>query len=297
MALVCLTTLAAPVKKTSSLEKGQQALKNQQWTEATRHFNAVIEQDADHAFAAYAYLSSMKLSQEQPQEAIDLMNKAVECMNANTDDVFKAWCYSEMSSAYSDLDNTAQALECMNVAVELQPDDAHYLTERAVLRYILKDREGATADARKAIELGAQDDDAKRAEAVAGACDLIAQGKGDIKVVERNLDDNDEGTLPEFPGGREAMKQFIQDNIKYPKKAAKKGVHGEVLVECCFDLEGNMIASQVLEGVSKELDNEALRVVQAMPKFSPGMLKGEPCWSRMFIKVKFNKPLKKNKKR
>ncbi len=296
MTLACLVAMAAPVKKTSSLEKGQDAMKNQQWETAIKYLNAALDETPDYAYAAYASLASVKISQEQPQEAIELMEKAFDNMNETVDETYRAWCCGEMATAYTDTHDLKSALKYMEYACEFQPNDPHYATERAVLLYTLKDRDNANKVAQQALDLGAEGEDAERAQVVIDACKMRAENKT-ITVVERDLEQTDDAAIPEFPGGREAMKQFIHDNLRYPKKAAKKGITGTVVVECNFDLEGKMIASQVVQELSPECDEEALRVCQAMPQFTPGMYNGKPVWSRLLIQVKFNKTSDKKKEK
>lgn len=78
----------------------------------------------------------------------------------------------------------------------------------------------------------------------------------------------------EFPGGVTAMKQFISENINYPNKAKEEGVQGEVFVG--FNVEANGLISNVhvVRGVSPEIDNEAIRVVRSMPKWTPAQNEG-----------------------
>lgn len=277
--------------KSTNFEKGQEAFKNLWLEDAEKYFNAALEENPDDAYST-AYLGSIKLYNEDAQGAVDYLLGAVIMMDENTDQAFQAWTYSEISSAYLELKKVDDAFDFINHAVELAPTDPHYAVERAVVRFKKHDYEGAGEDARKAIALGATDDDLERAQELSKTCDKITDG-GNIPTVinnvtaERDTIETDMAILPEFPGGRKAMQQFIKDNINYPKKAYKKGIEGNVVVECNFDTEGNMQASQVLEGVDPELDKEALRVCQAMPKFSPATVKGKPIYSKLHIQVKF----------
>lgn len=92
--------------------------------------------------------------------------------------------------------------------------------------------------------------------------------------------------MPEFPdGGMPAMMAFISKNMKYPAEAAKNKVGGRVIVQFVVDKDGSITESTVIRSVSPELDAEALRVVNLMPKWKPGMIKGEP------VRVKFTIPL------
>jgi protein TonB len=81
--------------------------------------------------------------------------------------------------------------------------------------------------------------------------------------------------MPAYPGGEEALMKFIGDSIRYPKDAKEKGIKGKVVVRFMVKYDGSVTNVSVIKGVSTSLDNEAIRVVQTLPKFSPGKLKGE----------------------
>lgn len=91
--------------------------------------------------------------------------------------------------------------------------------------------------------------------------------------------------MPQFPGGVNALKKFIGNNVKYPKEAHKKGIDGRVFVGFVVDEEGNVTRVKVLRPVDPLLDAEAIRVVQAMPQWKPGKQKGKP------VKVSYTIPI------
>lgn len=279
-------------KGTDSFKKGQEAFKNMWYDQAETYFKEALAQNPEDAYST-AYLGSIKLYNEDAQEAVDLLMSAIIMMDETTDPAFKAWTYSEMSAAYFELKQYDNALDFINQAVELSPADAHYAVERAVIKFRKRDYDGASMDAEYALTLSPEGDDLERAEGLVKACENILSGNNvvtptEIIVAERDTVASDNVVMPEFPGGRKAMQEFIKTNVKYPSKSKKKGVGGTVVVECNFDPEGNMVASQVVEGINKELDDEALRVCQAMPKFSPGTIDGRPGHVKMLIQVKFN---------
>ena len=81
--------------------------------------------------------------------------------------------------------------------------------------------------------------------------------------------------MPEYPGGTNAMFDFIRKNVKYPESAKEKGIEGRVYVNFVIDKDGSISDIKVLRGLCKEIDEEAVRVVKAMPKWNPGMQDGE----------------------
>ena len=91
--------------------------------------------------------------------------------------------------------------------------------------------------------------------------------------------------MPEFPGGMQAMMKFLTTNIKYPVEAQKKGVSGRVIVQFVIMEDGTLDQAKVVRGVDPLLDEEALRVVKLMPKWKPGMDRGEA------VKVRFTAPI------
>ena len=82
--------------------------------------------------------------------------------------------------------------------------------------------------------------------------------------------------LPEFVGGEKARNRFLAENIKYPMSATLEGKQGIVYVSFIIDRTGNVTNVKLLQGIGGECDDEALRVVQLMPKWIPGTRNNEP---------------------
>lgn len=91
--------------------------------------------------------------------------------------------------------------------------------------------------------------------------------------------------MPEFPGGMEEMLKFLQENVKYPENAMKNNVQGRVIVQFVVEKDGTPTEFKVLRSVDPDLDAEALRVMKAMPKWKPGMQRGE------VVRVKYTVPV------
>ncbi|SDG43957.1 TonB family C-terminal domain-containing protein [Prevotella communis] len=91
--------------------------------------------------------------------------------------------------------------------------------------------------------------------------------------------------MPEFPGGQEALMQFLRQEVKYPKEAEEKGLQGRVVVRYIIEKDGSISEVEIVKSVNEYLDAEAIRVVNAMPKWKPGKQKGEP------VRVKFTLPI------
>ena len=90
---------------------------------------------------------------------------------------------------------------------------------------------------------------------------------------------------PEFPGGLVEMQKWIRDHTKYPEVAKENGITGKVYVQFVIGKDGAVTNVKVMRSVDPYLDAEALRVIKAMPKWSPGEQRGKP------VKVLFQLPV------
>lgn len=92
--------------------------------------------------------------------------------------------------------------------------------------------------------------------------------------------------MPMFPGGEAAMYKFIGKNIEYPRMAKESGISGRVFVTFVVERDGKVTDVQVLRGIGGGCDEEAVRVIQAMPKWTPGKQRGKP------VRVQYRMPIK-----
>jgi periplasmic protein TonB len=91
--------------------------------------------------------------------------------------------------------------------------------------------------------------------------------------------------MPEFPGGMIAMNKFISENLVYPQEALENGIFGKVYIQFTVKKDGSITDVKALRPTHPLLDEEAIRVVSSMPRWSPGTLKGKP------VDVRHNLPL------
>jgi TonB family protein len=91
--------------------------------------------------------------------------------------------------------------------------------------------------------------------------------------------------MPQFPGGPSAMFKFLADNIHYPEEAEKKGAQGRVIIAFIVECDGSVSNPKVTTSAEEHLDKEALRLVRAMPKWTPGTQDGHP------VRVKYTVPV------
>lgn len=93
--------------------------------------------------------------------------------------------------------------------------------------------------------------------------------------------------MPEYPGGMQALFQYMADNMKYPKDAEKQKVEGRVMVQFIVETDGSISNTEVIKRVFPSLDAEATRVISAMPKWTPGKQNGKVVRVKYTIPVSF----------
>ena len=93
--------------------------------------------------------------------------------------------------------------------------------------------------------------------------------------------------MPKFPGGDKELFQFVADHIKYPEEAKKAGTEGRVYVGFIVEPDGSLSDFKVLRGIGHGCDEEALRIVESMPKWQPGTQRGKAVRVQYLIPVNF----------
>ncbi len=91
--------------------------------------------------------------------------------------------------------------------------------------------------------------------------------------------------MPSFPGGEEARNKYMIENITYPPKARQEGIQGRVFVTFIVEKDGAVSNVKILRGIGGGCDEEAVRVISMMPKWNPGIQRGQP------VRVQFNMPI------
>lgn len=91
--------------------------------------------------------------------------------------------------------------------------------------------------------------------------------------------------MPVFPGGQTALAQYIASHLKYPTVAQENGIQGRVFVSFVVGEDGYVEDVRVIKGVEPMLDKEALRVIQSLPRWTPGNQQGKP------VRVKYTVPV------
>jgi len=93
---------------------------------------------------------------------------------------------------------------------------------------------------------------------------------------------------PEFPGGMPALGQYLGKNIRYPAEAVRKRTEGRVFVQFIVGTDGGIRQASILKGIGNGCDEEALRVVRAMPNWRPGRQSGQAVATEFVLPIQFN---------
>ena len=91
--------------------------------------------------------------------------------------------------------------------------------------------------------------------------------------------------MPQYPGGAQALLEFLNQNVQYPEEAEKAGIQGRVIATFVVEKDGSICESKVVKSVDPSLDAEALRVINAMPNWKPGKQNGKE------VRVKYTVPV------
>ena len=92
--------------------------------------------------------------------------------------------------------------------------------------------------------------------------------------------------MPKYPGGTNELYKFLGANIKYPQLAKDNGIEGRVFVNFVVEKDGEISNIKILRGIGSGCDDEAIRVIGLMPKWTPGKQHGKN------VRVSYNLPIK-----
>ena len=91
--------------------------------------------------------------------------------------------------------------------------------------------------------------------------------------------------MPEYPGGIQALLDYLMENVKYPEDAEKQKIEGRVIAIFVVETDGSISNVEVVKPVFPSLDAEAVRVLSGMPKWTPGKQSGKT------VRVKYTVPI------
>ena len=93
--------------------------------------------------------------------------------------------------------------------------------------------------------------------------------------------------MPSFLGGTQKLKEFIEENLRYPKELEESCVQGRVIVRFIVERNGKLSNVKVVKSVHPVLDKEALRIVKLMPRWIPGRQNGITVRVKCYIPIIF----------
>lgn len=130
----------------------------------------------------------------------------------------------------------------------------------------------------ESIEIISEDDQDEVIEIAAPIAAPIEEEEEEVifQVVEK---------MPEFPGGQQALFEYLSKNIRYPVIAQENGLQGRVICQFVVNSDGSIVDIQVVRSVDPSLDKEAIRVIQSMPKWQAGEQRGKK------VRVKYTLPV------
>lgn len=94
-------------------------------------------------------------------------------------------------------------------------------------------------------------------------------------------------SMPSFPGGDASLLQYLKEHIHYPAAARASRTEGKVVVSFIVDRKGKATNIKIVRGIGKGCDEEAYRLISAMPNWTPGKVKGKEVRVQMNLPVKF----------
>ena len=120
------------------------------------------------------------------------------------------------------------------------------------------------------------------------------ENPGDLRPAPAVIEDPEEGQpfayverMPSFPDGSEAMYRYIYDTMQYPATARESKISGQVIVQFVVSADGEIQKAKVVRGIGGGCNEEALRIVNSMPNWNPGMHNGRSVPVTFTLPIKF----------
>jgi len=131
----------------------------------------------------------------------------------------------------------------------------------------------------ESIEVNAEDDKAEEVVIAAPVEAPVEEEEEEVVFVVVE-------SMPEFPGGQQALFKYLSENVKYPVIAQENGIQGRVICQFVVNKDGSIVDVEVVRsGGDASLDKEAVRVIKSMPKWKPGKQRGKA------VRVKYTVPV------
>lgn len=288
---------AEPNNEKSYYYSGYYESRNKQYGKALNHFTKAISMNPDMADAYFGRgVICQKYGQLDAAKAD--FEKVVELENG------KATSTSLMF-AYLHLGETEKAEQMLNDMLIKNPNDKIALYNAACIYARLGDENKAVAFLEDAFKNGLlkmnemktdSDLDPIREnetykELVAHYDSLFIETNRLPELIykydKNNRKNSDVDMMPEFPGGEMKLLEYIAMNVKYPEIARQKGISGRVFVTFIVEPDGSISNVGILKGIGSSCDQEAYRVVKAMPKWNPGEKDGKKVRVSYMLPINF----------
>jgi periplasmic protein TonB len=117
--------------------------------------------------------------------------------------------------------------------------------------------------------------------------ELAKETKVKINEKESNRIFDEVEQNPEFPGGMEGFGKYLQVQLRYPSSAQKANISGKVYTQFIVNKDGSTSDFKTLKGIGFGCDEEAMRVIQSVPRWNPARHKGEVVSSRFIVPINF----------
>ncbi|HPT03119.1 MAG TPA: TonB family protein [Bacteroidales bacterium] len=233
--------------------------------------------------------------------------------NRNADDLVSI--YFNRGNSYLKMDNYISARSDYDKSVSLNQNHYPSYANRAITRYRTKDLQGACEDwyiaSNNGIEVSEgyfikhcksieipqeikQKEALKNPEIVQENTDATIVIETDSMPAMHSLQDDKDIVLtdpleapPVYPGGETERIKFLQQTLHYPDIARQEGIHGTVYLTFIIEKDGSIHDIQILKGIGGGCDEEAIRMIQAMPKWIPARKNGQPVSVRYNMSTKF----------
>jgi TonB family protein len=273
-----LTKVSVSVKDVNAVQKQTAAVETDQQTGKDKKIYEVVETPPAYPGGIDALMKFMSENIKYPAEAVKDKIEGKVILGFVVDDTGKVTDIRVVRSVAPMLD--AEAIRVVGLMPSWEPGKQKGIpvNVRFVLPVAFKLSPSAKKNIQEQLEVvGYGEPKTKKEEVVADAMSVAAPDKDGV------YDQVD--FLPVFPGGDQGLFGWLSQNIRYPAEAQKLAIQGKVLVEYVIDTDGSIKNARISRSVNELLDKEALRVINAMPNWTPGKHKDK------VVKVRYTLPI------
>ena len=258
-----LTEVSVSVKDVNAVQKQVAAVETDQQTGKDKKIYEVVETPPAYPDGIDALMKFMSENIKYPAEAVKDKIEGKVILGFVVDDTGKVTDIRVVRSVAPMLD--AEAIRVVGMMPSWEPGKQKGIpvNVRFTLPVAFKLSPSAQKNIQEQLEVvGYGEPKTKKEDVVVNAMSVAAPDKDGV------YDQVD--ILPVFPGGDQGLFGWLSQNIRYPAEAQKLAIQGKVLVEYVIDTDGSIKNARISRSVNELLDKEALRVINAMPNWTPG---------------------------